>query len=152
MNKNHYLTPDKLNDLTPYLEFGIFSVAEIKTEIGALLSALPQTDSDFPDHWSDDEYFDLVFQFSKISGNFPPTKKELHEQLSKFPPEGIEVLRKYLSQVLAAVKSVGTYSGKGFDSTETVLLPLSWARRYDYLLTQRTLPVAWIQRIDASTF
>ncbi len=152
MNKKHHLNPDKLSDLTPQLEFGVFSVTEITAEISFLRSALPKTDSDFPDHWTDDEYFDLVFLFSKISGNLPPTKKELHEQLSQFSPEGIEVLRKFLSQILAVVKSVGTYSGQGFDPTETLLLPVSWRRRYEHLLIHRTLPVAWIHQIDISLY
>lgn len=151
--RDHHIKPDKPEYLSPYLlDVGVFSIAEIKLEISSVLSALPQTNAEFPEYWESEEYLDLVFKLTSFAGINPPNKKALSTHLQLFTDEEIAVLRKYLTQILRALKESETYAGQDFDPPETCLLPTAWARRMDYLLAQRIVPIAWIQRIDATKF
>ena len=150
--KNHYIQPDTVFRLSPFISCGTFTIEQVKGEIDFVLSALPETLTEFPDDWDDDEISHLIFRFAQTGNALAPSREQLVEKLQACPSEGVAVLSKYLNQIRLAVDEAGTYSGSGFDQTEILLLPLAWSERFDYLLNQRCVPVAWVQRIDASLF
>ena len=149
---SHYIKSDKVEDISPHLDVVIFSISQIKEEVATIISALPKTNLKFPSHWDNKEFSEFIFQFTRFSGSATPIKKEIYEHCKQLSPEGVEVIRKFSTQILAALNSLDSVSGNDFDPPQTLLLPSIWVKRVDYLLTQRTLPVAWIQRLDASKF
>ncbi|MEJ1358300.1 MAG: hypothetical protein RPU42_14430 [Candidatus Sedimenticola sp. (ex Thyasira tokunagai)] len=57
-----------------------------------------------------------------------------------------------VAQVKRALDDVPSNYGKDYDPTATVLLPVSYARRFSLLIGEGSLPLVWVRALDVCQF
>ncbi|MEJ1410466.1 MAG: hypothetical protein RPU60_09660 [Candidatus Sedimenticola sp. (ex Thyasira tokunagai)] len=131
----------------------VMTLRELRAELDRLTTALgpeqPGTQPDLPD----DDWEDTIKSIIDYLPSVRPDTDTLSECLhaSTFPQDRLALAWR-VAQVKRALDDVPNNYGKDYDPTATVLLPASYARRFELLIGKGALPLVWVRALDVCQF